>query len=192
MMRSVIAVVVCLAASHLREAHAEVPALRANVEDHSLSLTGGAPFVSVAYTGRLWRVGASVRLPTSAVSAAAAYRAILAGDRSRTALFFQAGGGFSVLTLRPDLSVDVDVAFGFEWRRRWFIGALDLAIPASFRVTNGVQARVPMLLELWLGARVAMFSFGLQGAAGATLASGRVTAIAIALEGSVFVSLALP
>lgn len=114
-------------------------------------------------------------------------RTLVQGPRGWGAAVFVSGGLRALIT-EPGLALSLTpaVAAGSFGKG---IATLGLALPASAQV-GGDQARLPILIELNLGARPAPVSFGVRGALGPVLAPGRT--VTVAMRWSAWLTIELP
>lgn len=164
-----------------RESSADPLALRQPTPGRAIALAVGAPHTSIALqldNGLAFAV--STRLPVSVVSADVAYRGVLGAVGAHWSFPFAVWTGVSVPTVQAALAIDLGASLHARARRGWFVAQLGVAVPATLRVTNGVALRAPVTLDVWIGAQVWRFSFGLQGGVGASFVTGASPGLVLA------------
>lgn len=133
-------------------AWADPVALRAVAPEESVVVAAGLPESSVGLWRGRWGVSADVRWQGSAVGVSAGWRDRFAGNERGWRVDAFAAGSVVVPTIDPGVALGVTPALQGGWRGDRFSIALGAASPAVFRLAPGPAARVPLHLELRVGA----------------------------------------
>lgn len=150
-------------------AQADPLVLRAPREGRSIAIAGAFPSLSAGFRfDNGIGIALTTRFPLTSLSADVGYRRILIGTEEGWSLAASLWSGFTMPFAQPALVLDLGLAVHGRFRRSWFVIQFGEASPATFRLTGDFLARIPVALDLWMGAQLSRVSFGLQGNLGAT------------------------
>lgn len=151
-----------------KSARADPVALRQPAEGRSLSAVLGFPQASLAFRfDNGVGIAVSARFPLTALSLDAGYHRLLAGEELGWSCAATVWSGFTVTTLQAALALDLGVAIHARLHHEWFVMQLGLTSPTTLRLTGGFLARIPVLMDVWLGVQISRVTFGVQGSFGA-------------------------
>jgi hypothetical protein len=150
-------------------AHADPLALRAPVEARSVAVAGAFPYLSAGFRfDNGIGVAVTTRFPLTSLSADVGYRRLLIGTEEGWSLAASIWSGFTMPFAQPALVLDVGIAVHGRYRRGWFVLQFGEASPSTFRLTGDFLARIPLAVDLWMGAQLGRVGFGVQGNLGAS------------------------
>ena len=155
-------------------AAADAISLRAPGANRRVSVELGYPESSVGVWFNNWLgVGVFARVPLSSVGVQLGLRRTFLGEpNTGWALDGVASLGVEFTTGTVSFVADATGALGVRYFGPWFIWQLYAVAPLKFRLTDELQAKFPVLAELWLGGRAGGLWIALHGAAGASFLAG--------------------
>jgi len=162
--------VICLLLLVPSIALADPIALRAPQVGRAVTIAAGWPASSIAYQfANGVGLAAALQLPLNAVSVDVGYKRLWLGEEHGWSMQTAIWGGVLVPLIEPAFAIDLGLSLHARLHKSIFVGAFGAAVPAAFKLTNGLQARLPLTADIWLGVELGRVQFGVQLAAGATL-----------------------
>lgn len=158
---------------------------------HTTSVSGvlGGPELSVGtWMENGWGVAVEGRLPGSAFGASAGRRWNLAGGPDRWGVDAFVAGGLVVPTIDPGIGLTLTPSIQAGWRGDRVRQVANLTSPTAIRL-NGVEARLPVVLEDWFMVRAGRTWLGVQLGAGAVFSPGGIPAMTVQASAAVSIDL---
>jgi hypothetical protein len=152
-------------------AFADSVAMRAPLPGRGLVLTLGFPATELGFWMNSWiGIGVHMRVPASAVGTEIALRKTLVGKpRLGFGLEGLVAFGLDVPLLSPGFVATATASLaGRYFAPSWFVQVAATS-PAAFRLTDPVEARVPILAEVWVGGRAQAMWIGAHIAGGVAI-----------------------
>lgn len=143
--------VLCVSAPAL----ADSVAMRGPMPGRGVVLTLGFPATELGYWFNGWLgLGVHMRLPASAVGTEIALRKTFAGDpREGFGLVGLIAFGLDIPLIAPGFVVTATASLqGRYFAPSWFV-QVAATTPTAFRLTDPIEARIPVMLEAWIGGR---------------------------------------
>jgi len=158
---------------------------------HTASVSGvlGVPELSVGtWLDSGWGLAIEGRASGSTVGASAGRRWVLAGGPDRWGVDASVAAGFTIPTLDPGIGLTLTPSIQAGWRGERVREVIGLTSPSALRL-NGVEARLPILVEDWLMVRAGRTWLGVQLGAGAVFSPGGTAAMAVQASAALSVDL---
>ena len=115
----------------------------------------------------------------SAIGASAGTRFTLVGRPRGGGIDVQGALGFQLLRYDPGAAITATIAIQARYRSEGFWFSAGLASPSALQLIGGIEARLPLMLELALAGRLGRIWIGAQGGAGLVFVPGLSPSLAI-------------
>jgi hypothetical protein len=150
---------------------ADTVAMRAPMPGRGLVLSLGFPATEVGFWVNGWLgFGVHLRVPASAVGTEIALRRTFAGDpRLGFGLEGMIAFGLDVPLLSPGFVATATASLAVRYFAAAWFAQLAVTAPTAFRLTDPLEARIPILSELWIGGRAQAVWIGAHLAGGVAL-----------------------